>query len=138
VIGIDLSEQETRHANKRVTERGLNAHFMVCDMENMTSIIPDNSIDVIISNGAFCLAPNKERAFRELFRVLKPGGRISVCTTTTKDQNLEPGVNWPLCMKMFIAKSELQPMCEKLGFTDILIDESNSSMSMEIPEELAA
>jgi len=41
-------------------------------------------------------------------------------------------------MKMFIAKSELQPMCEKLGFTDVLIDESNSSMSMDMPEELAA
>ena len=42
--------------------------------------LPDNSIDVVISNGAFCLAPNKEKAFREHFRVLKPGGLISICT----------------------------------------------------------
>jgi ubiquinone/menaquinone biosynthesis C-methylase UbiE len=103
-------------------------------MENMSSIIPDNSIDVIISNGAFCLAPNKEKAFKELFRVLKPGGRMSVCTTTIKDLNLEPGVSWPLCMRMFVSKNELQPMCEKLGFVDVLIDDSNSSMTMEIPE----
>jgi uncharacterized iron-regulated protein/protein-L-isoaspartate O-methyltransferase len=84
VVGIDISEKETNHALKRVKELGLNAHFMVGDMENMKGKIPDNSIDVIISNGAFCLAPNKEKAFRELYRVLKPGGRISVCTTTTQ------------------------------------------------------
>lgn len=136
VVGIDLSEQETKHANSRAQERGLNAHFMVCDMENMANKIPDNSIDVIISNGAFCLAPNKEKAFRELFRVVKPGGRISICTTTIQEENLEPGVSWPLCMKMFISKSELQPMCERLGFKDVLIDDSNSAMSMEIPEEV--
>ena len=109
---------------------------MVCDMEKMGDKIPDNSIDVIISNGAFCLAPNKERAFRELYRVLKPGGRMSVCTTTTNESNLEPGVNWPLCMKMFIPKNELAPMCEKIGFTNILVDDSDSAMNMDIPENL--
>jgi SAM-dependent methyltransferase len=136
VIGIDISEQETKHALQRVKERGLNAHFMVCDMENMGEKIPDNSVDVIISNGAFCLAPNKKKAFMELFRVLKPGGRISICTTTIQEDNLEPGVSWPLCMKMFIAKNELKPLCEALGFVDVMIDDSNSLMSMEIPEEV--
>jgi SAM-dependent methyltransferase/uncharacterized iron-regulated protein len=136
VVGIDLSEREVKHALKRTRERGLNAHFVVGDMENMADKIPDNSIDVIISNGAFCLAPSKEKAFRELFRVLKPGGRISVCTTTTLEENLEPGVSWPLCMKMFIPKDELKPLCKKIGFEDVFIDDSNSSMSMEIPEEV--
>eukprot|EP00536_Pseudo-nitzschia_multiseries_P008991 jgi/Psemu1/66787/estExt_Genemark1.C_2410033 len=136
VIGIDISEKETKHALKRAREQNLNAHFMVADMENMSKKIPSNSIDVIISNGAFCLAPNKEKAFRELYRVLKPGGRISICTTTTKDENLEPGVPWPLCMKMFIPKDDLKPLCEKIGFRDVLIDDSNSEMSIEIPDEI--
>lgn len=137
VVGIDLSEKEVMHAKKRASERGLdNVHFVVGDMENMAKKIPDNSIDVVISNGAFCLAPNKEKAFAELFRVLKPGGRMSVCTTTVRKDNLEPGVSWPLCMKMFIAKDALQPLCEGLGFQDVVVDDSDSSMSMEIPEEV--
>lgn len=136
VVGIDISDNETRHALKRAREQNLNAHFMVADMENMAKKIPSNSIDVIISNGAFCLAPNKEKAFRELYRVLKPGGRISICTTTTQEENLKPGISWPLCMKMFIPKNDLKPLCERLGFTDVLIDDSNSEMSMEIPDEV--
>jgi arsenite methyltransferase len=136
VVGIDISEKETKHALKRAREQNMNAHFMVADMENMSKKIPSNSIDVIISNGAFCLAPNKERAFRELYRVLKPGGRISICTTTTQEENLTPGVSWPMCMKMFIPKNDLKPLCEKLGFTDVLIDDSDSEMSLEIPDEI--
>jgi len=136
VVGIDISENETKHALKRASEQNLNAHFMVADMENMSKKIPSNSIDVIISNGAFCLAPNKEKAFKELFRVLKPGGRISICTTTTQEENLTPGVSWPLCMKMFIPKNDIKPLCEKLGFADVFVDDSDSKLSMEIPDEI--
>jgi arsenite methyltransferase len=136
VIGIDLSAKEVKHAQSRAAEReSENLEFIEADMETIP--IPDNSVDVVISNGAFCLAPDKEKAFRELFRILKPGGRISVCTTTIQqDDELEPGVDWPLCMQMFVAKKELHPMCAEIGFTDILIDDSDSSMTMEIPEEV--
>ena len=135
VIGIDLSSKEVKHAQFRAKDRQLeNVQFMVADMENIP--LPDNSIDVVISNGAFCLAPNKERAFSELFRVLRPGGRISVCTTTIKSDNLEPGVSWPLCMKMFIAQKELTPMCEALGYVDVFVDDRDNSMTMNIPEEV--
>ena len=130
VIGIDISKNEVNHAEQRAQQRGANVKFAVADMENIP--LPDQSFDVVISNGAFCLAPNKERAFRELFRVLKPGGRISICTSTvTKD--LEAG-NWPICMRMFVHRDRLEPICSEIGFTDIKIDTSNSLMQFEIPE----
>ena len=53
------------------------------DIERLAAI-PDDSIDVVISNGGFCLVPNKRRAFQEIRRVLKPKGRFSISCTTLK------------------------------------------------------
>jgi hypothetical protein len=61
---------------------------------------------------------------------------MSICTSTTKVKQLDEGVSWPLCMRLFIAKDILQPLCTKLGFSDIFIDESDSSMTLEIPNEI--
>lgn len=136
VIGIDLSRKEVEHANRRAQSRDVKQlEFMVADMENIP--LPDASVDVVISNGAFCLAPNKKKAFAELFRVLRPGGRISICTSTIQSDKLQEGVKWPLCMEMFIAKDKLEPLCAELGFADVIIDDSNSKMVYELPEEEA-
>jgi len=83
--------------------------------------LPDSSIDVVISNGAFCLAPNKEKAFGEIYRVLKPGGRMAIATSVVK-MDLEAGVHWPVCMRMFIHVDKLAPLCEEIGFTDVRVD----------------
>jgi arsenite methyltransferase len=132
VVGIDIAKREVEHAQKRATDRNLDIRFINADMEAIP--VPDGSFDVVISNGAFCMAPNKEKAFAEIFRVLKPGGRISICTSTVT-ANLEAGVNWPLCMRMFIHKDEIEPLCKKLGFADVAIDDSNSLMQYELPED---
>jgi arsenite methyltransferase len=136
VLGIDISNSEVSHTRLCADRRGLSQiRFSVADMEQIP--LPDQSVDVVISNGAFCLAPDKEKAFREVYRVLKPGGRISICTTTTRDNNkLEPGVSWPLCMQMFIPIKDIKPMCERIGYVDVLVDDSDSSMSMELPLEV--
>ena len=95
--------------------------------------LPDDMIDVVISNGAFCLAPNKEKAFSEIFRVLRPGGRMAICTSTVT-ADLESGVNWPVCMRMFVHKDKLEPMCRDIGFYEVNIDDSNSLMAYDLPE----
>lgn len=123
---------EVKHAQKRVKERNIkNINFLQGDMEKMP--FDDNQFDVVISNGAFCLTPYKEKAFREIFRVLKKGGRMSICTSV-KISELEKGVNWPICMRMFIDKGDIRPIVEKVGFVNILVDDSNSLMQYELPE----
>jgi arsenite methyltransferase len=89
VIGLDISAKEVKHAQSRADARGLKTKFVNADIESIP--LPDGLIDVVISNGAFCLVPSKVKAFSEIFRVLRPGGRMAVCTSTIK-MNLEEGV----------------------------------------------
>lgn len=134
VIGLDISKNEVKHATERASVRGLDMRFVTADMEDIP--LPDSMLDVVISNGAFCLAPNKEKAFKEIFRVLKPGGRMCIATSTVK-MDLQPGVHWPICMRMFIHIDKLVPMCEEIGFTQVKVDDTNSLMQYDLPTDEA-
>jgi len=129
VIGLDISKGEVAHANKRVEARGVrNVTFVHGDMEKMP--FDTESFDAVISNGAFCLAPDKEAAFKEIYRVLKPGGRFSVACTTVKE-DLEKDVNWPICMRVFMPLENAQPMLSEIGFNNVGVDDSDSKMTFE-------
>ena len=129
VTGLDISKGEVSHANKRASARGVkNVQFVHGDMEKMP--FETESFDAVISNGAFCLAPNKEAAFEEIYRILKPGGRFSVaCTTVKKDLDTE--VNWPICMRVFMPIDQASPMLNRVGFGNVGVDDSDSKMTFE-------
>ncbi len=137
VVGIDLSNECVQHASKRAKERGVDSilSFMQSPIESIGRKIDSNEtkFDQIISNGAFCLLPNKKKGFAECYRLLKNGGKIVVCTTVIKNK-LEDGVEWPLCMQTFAKMEDLEPMLRELGFEDVEIDLSDSLM--ETYEEL--
>ena len=136
VVGIDLSHECVQHANGRANDRGLADHlrFVQSPIESIGEKL-EEQFDVIISNGAFCLLPNKKVGFAECFRLLKNGGKIAICTTVIKN-SLEEGVEWPLCMQTFAKMDELVPMLEGLGFVDIEIDMSDSLMEVEEEETM--
>jgi len=139
VVGLDISKGEVIHASKRAKARGVDqrVQFVNADMEHVP--LPDESVDVVISNGAFCLAPDKEKAFQEIFRVLKPGGHFSVaCTTLLKE--LDGDVNWPICMRVFMPLMRARPMLDHIGFQEVGIDSSNSLMTytLEVEEDAEA
>ena len=141
VVGVDLSHDCVRHASRRAKERGVDdtLSFVQSPIESIGSkklglSREENYFDVIISNGAFCLLPNKKDGFAECFQLLKSGGNIAICTTVIKDK-LEGGVEWPLCMQTFARIDELVPMLEELGFQDIEIDLSDSLMEVPVPEQ---
>ncbi len=128
VVGIDLSLGEVTAAIKRASARRLrNVDFRLGDMEDVP--FEDATVDCVISNGGFCLVPDKAKSFREIHRILKPGGRFSIsCTTLRKE--LDPQYDWPSCFVVFMPLAGVKGMLESLGFTDVEIDESNSRMDL--------
>lgn len=75
VIGIDMTEEMVLVAQENIKRQGINnIEFIVAEIENIP--LKDNSIDVIISNCVINLTPDKDKSFKEAYRVLKPGGKI--------------------------------------------------------------
>lgn len=132
VIGIDIAPNQVQHAAARAVARGLSQlRFATADLERLP--LPRDCVDVVISNGAFCLAPDKLAAFREVARILKPGGRFAICTSVIK--SALPQDRFPLCIRMFAELSRLQPVCEAAGLVRVRVDLSDPLMAFELPED---
>ena len=77
VIGVDMTEEMVERARANAKKQGYdNVEFKLGDIENLP--IEDDSIDVIISNCVVNLAPDKSKVFKEVYRVLKKGGRMYI------------------------------------------------------------
>ena len=143
VVGVDLADSEVNHATKRASERGYNVskriQFIRGDVEKLGEAFFKNNLqmetfDVCISNGAFCLVPDKHHAFVNLYKALKSGGRMAISTTTIVSDSLDPSFQWPVCMRMFASLESIKPMCESIGFENVSIIDAESPMEdMEIP-----
>ncbi|MFC1727284.1 arsenite methyltransferase [Patescibacteria group bacterium] len=124
VIGVDMTDEMIKKA-KENAEKGnyTNVEFKKGDIEKLP--VEDNSVDVIISNCVINLAPDKEKVFKEAYRVLKPKGRLMVSDVVLvkplpeelkNDKELLVG-----CVSGAILKEDYFDLLKKIGFSDIKI-----------------
>jgi len=124
VIGVDMTPEMIALAKENAKRlRVNNVEFILGDIEHLP--VDDNSVDVIISNCVINLAPDKERVFKEAYRVLKRGGRMAI-SDIVLDGTLPPYIKESIdayvsCIAGAILKSEYIALLHKAGFSNVEI-----------------
>jgi SAM-dependent methyltransferase len=93
VIGIDMNPAMCRKAQVHASAQGARMDCHEATMEEIP--VPDGSVDVVISNGVINLSFRKRKVIQEMFRILKPGGRISITDIVSAKQLSQSIVNDP-------------------------------------------
>jgi len=123
-IGVDMTEEMISKARENAQKAGIgNAEFRLGEIENLP--VESDSVDRVISNCVINLVPDKERAFREIFRVLKPGGSFVVSDivsigeipeTIKRDMEL-----WAGCVAGALKKEDYLNIIERCGFESVSV-----------------
>lgn len=122
VIGIDFTEAMISKARENAEKLGFhNVEFRQGDIEKLP--VTSNTADVIVSNCVLNLVPNKDNVFKEIYRVLKPGGHFSisdVVLTGTLPAKLQDAAEmYAGCVSGAIQKDDYLELIRKNGFTNI-------------------
>jgi arsenite methyltransferase len=123
--GLDMTDAMLALARNNQKEAGVeNVEFLKGEIENIP--LPDNSVDVIISNCVINLSADKDRVLREAFRVLKPGGRFAVSDVVTRgdvpDEIRNNILLWAGCVAGALEDREYQKKLAAAGFEEIGIE----------------
>jgi SAM-dependent methyltransferase len=120
--GLDMTDEMLALANENKGKSGLeNVEFLKGEIENIP--LPNNSVDVIISNCVINLSADKDVVLREAFRVLKPGGRFAVSDVVTRGEML-PEIRknvllWVGCVAGALEEDEYRSKLASAGFEQI-------------------
>src|SRR4029077_18816604 len=132
VIGVDMTHEMLSKARENAPKNGFtNVEFRLGEIEALP--VPDNSVDVIISNCVINLSPEKQRVFNEAFRVLKPGGRLAVAdmvaTASLPDDIKADWAAYTGCIAGASQITDLERILLASGFKQITIAPKVSSRS---------
>jgi len=129
VIGVDMTPEMIAKSKENAQKgRYANVEFRLGEIESLP--VEDHSIDLIISNCVINLSPEKEKVFRDAYRVLKPGGTLMVSDlvlTHDLPANLKGSIEaYVGCLAGAIKKEAYLSLIEKAGFQDVtVVSESN-------------
>ncbi|MFB6291179.1 MAG: arsenite methyltransferase [Candidatus Bipolaricaulia bacterium] len=138
-IGVDMSKDMVKRAKKGAIEGGYtNVEFKVGEIEDLP--IEDNSVDAVISNCVINLSPNKLKVFKEIYRVLKPGGRALISDLVSEEElprELKQDAKaWSECLGGVLKKEEYLNKILSAGFEDIEIIDQTKFSDPQIDERL--
>src|SRR5229473_1270768 len=123
--GLDMTDEMLALANENKRKAGAeNVEFLKGEIESIP--LPDNTVDVIISNCVINLSADKDRVLREAFRVLRPGGRFAVSDVVTRGE-IAPEVRqsvlaWVGCIAGALEEKEYRGKLSAAGFEQIEIE----------------
>jgi arsenite methyltransferase len=123
--GLDMTDEMLALAKENKRRAGVeNVEFLKGEIENIP--LPDNSVDVVISNCVINLSADKDRVLREALRVLKPGGRLAVSDVVTRGEMLpeirQSVLLWVGCVAGALEENEYRSKLAAAGFEKIEIE----------------
>ena len=136
IIGIDFTEAMINKARQNAENLGFNnVEFRQGDIEHMP--VTSNTADVVVSNCVLNLVPNKDQVFKEIFRVLKPGGHFSISDVVLSGKLPEQLKNaaemYAGCVSGAIQKETYLELIKINGFTDMRIQKEKPII---IPDDI--
>jgi arsenite methyltransferase len=140
VYGLDMTDEMLALANENKRRAGItNVEFLKGEIENIP--LPDNSVDVIISNCVINLSADKDRVLREAFRMLKPGGRFAVSDVVTRGEMLpeirQSVLAWVGCIAGALEENDYRNKLSAAGFEQIEVEPTRIYRAEDAGEFLA-
>jgi len=125
VYGLDMTDEMLALARENQRKAAAtNVEFLKGEIEHIP--LPDNSVDVIISNCVINLSADKGRVLREAFRVLKPGGRFAVSDVVVRGEvpaTIRRSVElWVGCVAGALQETEYRELLTEAGFTEVDVE----------------
>jgi ubiquinone/menaquinone biosynthesis C-methylase UbiE len=139
--GLDMTDEMLALANENKRKAGVeNVEFLRGEIEHIP--LPDNSVDVIISNCVINLSADKDAVLREAFRVLRPGGRFAVSDVVTRGEIL-PEIRksvllWVGCVAGALDESEYRSKLNTAGFDKVDVEPTRIYRAADAKEFLAS
>lgn len=138
VIGLDMTEKMIEKGRNNAAKLGYkNVEFTLGDIESMP--LENDTADVVVSNCVLNLVPDKQKAFAETYRILKPGGHFSISDVVISG-NLPESLKddaemYAGCVSGAINREEYLAIVEKAGFKNLKIQKEKK---VELPDEVLA